>query len=149
MRVITERFLSNSYLFSRSTILLGIIDLRTIVIVKRILIIVSSREDKKSTQYRKEVNIGLKIYILIILIQLDVLQTSRVINNRIKKSLSIKVIRINKYSLNSLYIQLLLTVLYLSSKVYRLLTNLLSYKSIKNNIIEVQVIYKPTIMKLH
>ena len=49
MRVITERFSSNSHLFSRSTILLGTIDLRTIVIVERILIIVSSREGKKST----------------------------------------------------------------------------------------------------
>ena len=49
IRVITERFSSNSYSFSRSTILLGTIDLRTIVIVERILIIVSNREGKKST----------------------------------------------------------------------------------------------------
>ena len=49
IRVITERFSSNLYLFSRSIILLGTIDLRTIVIVERILIIVSSREDKEST----------------------------------------------------------------------------------------------------
>ena len=49
IRIIIERFLSNLHLFSRSIILLGIIDLRTIVIVERILIIVSSREDKEST----------------------------------------------------------------------------------------------------
>ena len=149
MRVIAERFSSNSHLFSRSTILPGIIDLRTIATVERIPMIVGGGEGKESTWRREGVNIGLKICTLAIPIWSGTSQAGGVTNDGIEKSLSLRVIRVDKCSLNSLHVQLLLTVLHLGSKVRRLLTDLLSHKSIKNDITEVQVTCKPTIMKLH
>ena len=104
MRVIAERFSSNLHPFSRSTILPGIIDSRTVATVERIPMIVGGREGKESTWRRERVNIGLKIRTLAIPIWSGTSQAGGVTNDGIKKSLSLRVIGVDKRSLNSLYV---------------------------------------------